>query len=360
MTRSLFTHGAKQLLRLCTALGLDDRGAVLRTYEDLSLTWGKRPLDQRPRWSGATDDCSPLEFSVLFGAPRPELRLLVEAQADPASASSYWSAGLQLNDRLRARYGAALAVFERIADLYSPADHQVFFSTFHGAVFRSGGPPAFKIYLNPAARGQANTTSICALTFSRLGFSPAWTRAQERLRPGDRIVLISVDLLPASPRLKLYVRPADSSVEDLERLGGLARGFRVGDAQLLCRHIAQVERGALGRAPFSTYYYVNPANDLPERVTTHMPAVPFCQTDDQAIQRTLALFETHGLPSGSYERCARALVADRAETSPPLHSWVSFQREGDAPRITVYWGATMFAERFGAVAVDQRTSPWPA
>jgi hypothetical protein len=102
-------HGAARLAALCRGCGLEDaQGEVLELFTLMIAPWGGRPIGPGAGpWgvSDVADDHTPYEFSVAYGAKSPELRILVEAQADEQTPSpaANWRAGLALSRRLCAR-----------------------------------------------------------------------------------------------------------------------------------------------------------------------------------------------------------------------------------------------------------------
>jgi len=89
--------GLAQLEALCEAVGADAPGeAIVAFFRDAAGMCGARSLTSAPRWSAISDDCTPFEFSVVLQEGPPAIRVLLEAQDDPAGPATYWQAGRRL------------------------------------------------------------------------------------------------------------------------------------------------------------------------------------------------------------------------------------------------------------------------
>ena len=72
-----------QARALCQAAGLSARAADADALlQEMCASWSQRDPAQRPRWSSLTDDCSPIEYSVVL-APRPVRTFLGTGAGDP-------------------------------------------------------------------------------------------------------------------------------------------------------------------------------------------------------------------------------------------------------------------------------------
>ncbi len=361
-SRTLFDHGAQQLRALCQVAGFaDDAVRIVALFRDVTASWGATPLDRPPRWSGIADDCSPMELSVAFGGRQPELRVLVEAHAEPASPAAYWAAGQRLTATLCARFGLDAGPLGRLQDLFAPAsgDAPVYFVVYHAAVFWPGAPPAFKIYLNPAARGLP-PADVCAEALGRLGLGAAWDAIAAVLRPPDQLAFFSLDLSPQlGARVKLYVRHRGTAAADLERVASCTAEYVPGDALALAQAICGAREPDLRRAVITTLYCVPESRDRPQRAGLQMPLYPYVQHDGAARERIVALLATHGLSSAPYRRCLAALATRPLHEEMGIHGWVSLQREQGAPRVTAYFQPRMYLARYGPLSLDPPRF-WPS
>jgi hypothetical protein len=341
---------------------------LLRGLRDRSLELSRW---QRPRWSGLSDDCSPYEWSFVVRNGQPDVRLLIEAQADPPSAASYWSAAMSLTEWLRDAMGAETSRLDTIRDLFAPSDPDVYFACWHGLEFPAHGPPRAKIYLNPAAQGIDRSGEVCAEACERLGFGPAWDLTYPCL---DRAPLshLSLDLTASSSaRLKIYLRVRDA--ETAEALYVLGARSQVGDATTMIKTLTG--DGQLRWPAYVVFHFTEPAQDRPVRSVLNIHVPSACGDDMVASERIRALLRQCDLDPGPYACAIEALATVQyvgdSPFRPPgrgrlagqrgLHSYVSFQRAADGPRLTVYLGLRAFAARFGWLAVEPvRTWPSPA
>jgi hypothetical protein len=359
---TLSEYGARQLRALCRAAGFaGDEAAILDLFHVLSASWGAVPLAAAPRWSGITDDCSPLELSVVFGGSRPELRVLVEAHAEPASPGAYWQAGRQLTAALRQRLGLNTEPLERIEDLFCPAseDAPVYFAMYHAVVCWPGAAPLVKVYLNPAARGLP-ASEICAEALRRLGLGGVWPAIAAVVRPQDQLVFLSLDLTPQlGARVKVYVRHRDATVDDLERTASVAAEYVPGDGGTLLRTLTDETEPIIHRPPLTTFYCAPDPADRPQRAALQVPLYPYVPNDAVASQRIRACLTAYGLESATYDRCVDALAPRSLHDEVGMHGWISLQRERGAPRVTVYFQPRMYLARYGPLSLDPPRC-WPS
>jgi|GEM_PF-6562275 len=349
-----------QARALCQAAGLPTRAReVDEVLREMCASWSHRGEEQRPRWSSLTDDCSPIEYSVVL-APRPvEVRFCVEAQADPHSPASYWEAAQHLNQQLEARFGARVERLRQLEDLFSPQHRALPMVMWHAVMFGAEGPPSFKIYLWAGARGVNQASASCARMLERLGCARAWERIQALLRPTDVIAFVGLDLLAdEDARVKVYVNhPAPLSVEEYERAASLSPGSIPGDAASFLRILRGDDTSAkdLQKLTFHanrqvmTSYRIVPgkAGDI-DSVALQFPYALCSPGGAPAPERTRALLRTHGLPTEDYDRCLSVF-------SPLANSYISFQRANGHPVVTPYFSSRLFAERFGLLTRDWDT-----
>ncbi len=170
--------------------------ALLNT---LTESWAQRSLLEPPRWSGLTEDCSPLEYSMVVSKDGPDLRVLVEAQADPACPRTYWQAGVRLTETLQREWGCRPEILEKILAHFIPSrpDHEVFGCMWHGAWVRRDGRPLFRLYLGAQA-SQTLPLAVCGAALNDVGAGPAWTEFARHLSPKHEILGMAFDL----PRLR--------------------------------------------------------------------------------------------------------------------------------------------------------------
>lgn len=357
-------HAGRQLDALCAATGLDAKRDEIRAlFREMARSWGDERLDETPLWSGISEDCSPAEFSVVFGGSRPELRFLVEAHAPDASPRSYWAAGEALTARLRGPLKLETARLDRVADLFLPTgpDEEVFFAAYHAVVFWPDKAPMAKIYLNPAAHGRAHASEVAREAFERLGVAQAWSQISPFLDARHvQVASISVDLSPGEGgRVKVYLQHRGVSLDHIEQVCALAVDYTPGDARRLFSAVAGPEGGdQVTRSVVTTHHLTEPFAPRPGRVALHVPAWPY-SPDEVTLQEGIrGLLASCGIAREPYDRCVAALAPKGLAGLEGLHSWVSLQRHDGHPRVTTYFCPMMFIGRFGRLSLDPERA-WP-
>ncbi len=244
--------------------------------------WGARPTTAPLLPSGISHGV-PWGLSLAIERGGIELRLFVEAQADPPSQRSYWDAAANVTE-LAAEHGADLGRLERMLEGMQPL------RLWHAVALTPR--PRWHAYLctpdNETARG----------ALARAGVAPPV------LRPQDRITMTSLDLTEAK-RVKAYVLMPDASLDDLAVHSPDARRF--GEAML------GEERPIWWLAAISS-----------TRTALHF-GVPRHLDEPTATQRIRELLRSFKLPTEAWERARGP------------HHFVSFQRRDNAPRVTLYF-----------------------
>jgi Tryptophan dimethylallyltransferase len=349
-------YGARQLCVLAEACEYDrhEIAAMLRALRVATESWGSRSVEEMPRWSAVTDDCSPFEFSLAIESGSTELRVLVEPQRDPASPESYWTAGLELARRLRSDFGAAIDRLELVSDLFRPGA-EAYFSTFYGIVFRSGERPLFKLYLNPKARGPQQARSTISSALARLGHPQAALRFESLMRPDDEYQFLCLDLVQhGDARTKIYIRHRRSTVDKwcahLEQTDPRAAA----DARVLCGAILE---GEPRRPPVSMYTLKAEADEI-SGCAAQLPTFYSSDTGATLHDRVIRLLTSYGLPTSLYVRSVEAFAGPSPSDQVGMHNYVSVQRPQGAPRVTVYLCPRVYLERLGPIGFDPQVT-WP-
>lgn len=338
-----------RLHALCEAVAFEP-AAAQAVFDALIDSWGDLPIGAAPRWrSDITDDHTPYELSLSFANGRAEPRFLVESQcespADLPTLDKAWEAGQATNQRLRGRYGACLERFERIVDLFAPSAVQTRFAMWHAAWLRPGAPPLFKLYLNPEAHGPAAAPQRVAAALQRLGFTHAWRFIAEQLqrRPSrDHIIYFSLDL-EATPeaRVKIYLAHPGARAQDVEPLLAAAPDYQPGDAERFCRALTGGS-GPYELRPLLTCFAFSSEHDCrPRNVTLHLPIRCYVRDDHVALERIATLL---GEREGAlYRRAVEAVAPRPLDAGAGLQTYVSFRRQNEQPKITVYLAVEAYA-----------------
>lgn len=357
---------AAQLRDICIAAGLpDQQEGVVGLFKSLCEVAGVRRLPARPRWSGVTDDCTPIELSVSFDAIGARVRFLIEAQDDPASPASYWASGERLSAYLAQMHDVVLAPMSAIKDLFSPTDPNALVAIWHAMEFRKNGPPLCKVYVNPAARGRDAARTLVAAALDRLGFGRATDRLLGLLRDSDVITHLAVDLVAAEhARVKVYARHFRAGTADFDRLAeeiGVDTGLDFAD---VCRVICPGV-DILSQRPVMTCYHLTAVDPTaPAGMTLYLPLYPYARTDRVASERIAALLSQAGLGSAAttYRRIADGLIAGRRGICEGLHTYVAHKRSVGSKRreqVTAYFNPSLYRPRFGRIALEPDRF-WPS
>src|SRR5690242_9894703 len=96
--RSLVDYGQEGLGALLDAAGVKDaQSPLVDAFELMTDPWGEQPVGEQPRFpSDASNDHTPYEYSVAFGAGAPEIRFMVEAHGEALDLGARQSAARAL------------------------------------------------------------------------------------------------------------------------------------------------------------------------------------------------------------------------------------------------------------------------
>ncbi len=362
-------RGSRQLGALCRAAGLARKEAeIIDLFRELTAPWSNEVIRTRPAWpSDVCDDHTPYEFSVVFGS-KPELRILIEAQADAPSIERYWAAGKSLSERIAAKYPISLERFQRIEDLFVPGPSSRF-AIWHAVSFWPDREPEFKLYLDAQARGKGRAAALLEEALSRLGLGNAWPHATAATRRGmelDELKYLSLDLAPsAQSRVKVYARHHAATLEDMERVMQAEGGLPPGEASAFIRNITDSEGPYFARPLFTCTALIATESSPLVRRTLYVPITAYADDDAVAAQRIQGYLESQQLPVARYTDSVNALGGALANAAPPsvgMHSYAALRREGGQPRVTVYLSPQAYTAKTANLAsepgagADQRGS----
>jgi hypothetical protein len=343
---SLSEFGERKLSLLCEGLGLShQRAGAIGIFRVLTRDWGHWPIGAGPVWQNdITDDSSPFEFSVAFGAGAPQLRILVESQQLPMGPGSTWSAGLALNERLELRPGVDLTRFDRVSDLFAPSmGTSPRFDLWHAAALNADGSAAFKLYLNPQVGGHAGATAIVCEALRRLSMNealeflmPRMTSARANLSP----LYVSLDLsLGQEARVKVYVAHEDATAADVNAaLEGCVDNVP-GDASHWLKGMLG-GAGPFGRRPMLICYAFSTGAARP-RATLHVPVRSYVRSDEEALGRACQFL---GARRGGELRSGLTRMTGRPlNENCGVLTYVSFRRSANDVAISAYIAPHVYA-----------------
>jgi DMATS type aromatic prenyltransferase len=342
---TFLARGQRKLIALCEALDMHtERNRFLEIFDVFSETWGSQS-GQAPSFdSDITDDHSPFEFSLALEGGHPELRMLVEAQGQPATTISNWEASWRLNERLKHSFGASLERARQIEDLFRPEGDTDQFALWHAVCLKRGAPPDFKIYLNPQAKGEGQADKIVREALVRLGFSHAWDWiAAHALRRGsdDRVIYFSLDLSQGPrARVKIYVAHYAATANELESVMAGAPEYEEGDALRFCTAMTGRSGPYRARPIITCMAFVAADDTRPFSVTFHLPIRCYAESDRSALERICTFLS----PADAvlYERAITAMAERRLEDGVGLQTYASFRRQGNRKRLTVYLSPELY------------------
>ncbi|HEV8551390.1 MAG TPA: tryptophan dimethylallyltransferase family protein [Polyangiaceae bacterium] len=337
----------ERLARLCraTELGPEASARAERVFRELIVPASRVTAaveePASPWLSEISDDNTPIEFSVTVSPEGSEVRVLFEPQGEEPNVQSHRLAALAMHEVLAREYGADLARFSRLVDLFVPSDMLGPFALWSAVVFSRGRAPAFKAYFNPHARGPAQAAALIQEGLERLGMPRAlatlWPTLARRGPHRDEFKYFALDL-NADPRarVKVYVRHHDPTAGDLELGATAAPGARPGEALEFARAMAGTSAELKSRGTFSCAAFVEGRGERPAAVTQYVPVCAYAANDAVVEERVSDYLTAHGFDSAPYRNVLHAFANRSLDAGAGMQSWVAFRRSEGVPRLTVY------------------------
>ncbi len=341
-------HLDLRLSRLLRSLGQDQNlPNSRRVARVLTSSWANELVPPSPSWaSDITDDHSPFEFSLALNGREAKVRILTEPQ-DPHQPSlrSCWRLANDLHETLAGEWGANLASYESVAQLFEPNPaSEAAFSVWHAAILGSRRDTQFKVYLNPAIHGSADAEEVVSQAMLRLGLADPWQALREHAlrRTGlDQVIYFSLDLTRSEDaRAKVYVAHRQASSADVAAALTGCSGF---DKASLDRWLECLMGGSgpyYGRPPISCFALGRNSREL-YTTTLHLPVRCYA-ADDFEIARQVCKFL--GFPQRVAYMRALTHVAERPlESGPGLQTYVSLRPSPSRQAVTVYLAPQIYA-----------------
>ncbi|MER6912757.1 tryptophan dimethylallyltransferase family protein [Streptomyces sp. NPDC000594] len=331
-----------RIRRAREALGLtgESHESTLELITEISAPWGDLPVGTPPRrgcWVSV--DGMPFEPSVAWTDGEPAVRLSFESPGDGTIASRMRD-GLRTTRLLAGHPGVSIDRFLEIAPLFTPDDPQGYFVIAHAVAWRPGGPPAYKVFLNPAVGGREHSAARAAEAFKRLGLERPWSALADHLggefTPAHEPVCVALDLVgDEALRAQLYVAHSGVSAAEIDAKAAVARDHVPG---LFTRALEGINgphtAPAWGRKPAVTTFTLDPRHDLPS-AATYVPMIPVHDHDEAARDRVAAFLRAEQPDvAGPYAALLDAL-ADEPLSRSVTQNFVSY-RGGDSRRFSVY------------------------
>lgn len=329
-----------QLASLARAAGLDASFPTMKAVLSRLLGSAATQIRGTPAYlSDVVDDHTPYEMSIALGSMTSEVRLLVETVDDDHSLAGRWRAARSAGTWLQTEHGVDLRRLDQIADLFEPQSSDSLLALWHAIVFRANARPDAKVYLDLRARGRALAPAVLEEALARLDLASAYPRVmREGCRRGvelDELVYFSLDLTAhASARVKVYFRHHQATASDVERVIGRLGGVAPGEVRGFCKTILGHEGPYAPRPLVSCWSFSNGAE--PSGATLYAPIAYYARDDQEAQTRIRRLLSDTAIGVDRYDRCIAGFARRPLSEGVGIHSYVSFKRDADAPKITCY------------------------
>jgi hypothetical protein len=340
---SLVDYAAGRLEALCAAARFSDEAErIVGAFRDLVTPWAEAPIGRRLGWvSDISDDNTPIEFSVAMAGERAEVRVLFEPQASEPTLAAYRREGLAFHERLERQYGADLARFRAVEDLFLPADMEGAFAVWSSAVFARNAAPAFKTYFNPQATGRQNARHLTETALQRLAMAGALASLDGTvIRRGelDELKYFALDL-DGGPfsRVKIYVRHHQATAEDLELAASSATNHVPGEVAAFVRAMRGSDESLAVRAPFSCAAFVADGERLrPASTTIYVPVCAYARDDGAVLARIRRYLIDRGIDPTRYVALVEGFANRPLDAGVGMQAWFALRTHGGQTRFTVY------------------------
>jgi hypothetical protein len=302
---------------------------------DLLSPWAGRAIGARPTGvSDISDEHFPIEFSLALEDGVPEVRVLFEAQADVFRQRDLWQAGWDVCTKLEQSYDVSLQRLRQVADLFEPSSPSCKYAMWHGVSFSPAGPPKFKVYLNPLAKGPDRGPLAIRESLSRLGFAPALQDVFTVCDHDCEFRFFSLDLSDSpDARVKVYRAHHDATREQIESWLRVVPGYSCALVDQFWASMARTD-GRFSGLPVSTYLSLNSRSPRPSSATIHFPVRNYAETD-LAVYRRIRSFLKHD-ELVHYERAMASFTNRPLEAGIGIHSYVSLRLHSGPRHFTVY------------------------
>ncbi|EFQ26056.1 beta-eliminating lyase [Colletotrichum graminicola] len=313
---------------------------------DISMQgWGKLTvLDFPSGWR--PDVClnlCPIEYSVAIerNTGKPQLRFLVEAQADAATLEAHQKSALQLTADIQSHYPQTVSLgrLNAVKDLFFPPASQVegIFAAWHSFVAGHDQRPEWKIYLNPNARGKLQAAAVVREAFERLGMPQAWILLEKVLLRGGRLTFLALDLCPGpQARVKAYVQYDNVGAAELAEAAALVAPDTASASEIrrFCSTLSGGSEGPYkGKAPMTCFGFTasDHGNGITAESAVYFPVHDYAN-DDAEVRLRLEkyLSDTGSGESGiqtlrAYQGATEAAANRPLQDGRGIHAWVGLK-----------------------------------
>jgi DMATS type aromatic prenyltransferase len=306
----------------------------------LATGWSSLKISTEPLWpSDITDDHTPFELSLAFHARGETARILTEPQdAKRPSALASWQLAEDIHEQLASEWGADLTPLARVADLFAPtASTQARFAIWHSAVLNDPAKPDFKVYLNPALGGAAQSPDVTTQAMERLSLGESWrllSKSARRRGSADVPLYLSLDLSGASEsRVKVYVAHHAATADEVAAALRACPGYAEERVSAWVKHLMGGPGPYHERPPLTCFAFCRGALE-PHSATLHLPVRCYHDDDFEIARRVCSL-----LSFSQRVRYLRALTgaSDRPlDAARGLQTYVSLRNSPGRQGVTLY------------------------
>ncbi|MEV8476130.1 tryptophan dimethylallyltransferase family protein [Streptomyces sp. NPDC051173] len=330
------------------SLGVDagSRESLLAFLRELTDPWGELPVGTPPKdacWVSV--DGMPIETSIAWAGRKAGVRLSLESPRGPAKRRM--EDGMELTRRLAGRLGVSVDPYLRVEDLFTADDPQGFFTIAHAVAWVPGGPPAYKIFLNPAVNGREESAARTEEALIRLGLERPWRALTEHLGgsygPEHEPVALAMDLVPGEElRTQVYIAHSGVSADGIDAKAAADPGHTPGSFARALRAVnGPDDAPEWKRKPPVTTFTLQPGRATPV-ATLYIPMIPVHDNDAAARERVAAFLRSEGVDASGYESVLGALAEGPLEHSR-TQNFISY-RGGETPRFSVYLAPGVYRE----------------
>lgn len=335
-----YAHIAADKIRRAGAVtGTSEREQRSRAalVHELCGDWGRLPAGRPPeRACWVAVDGMPFEVSLAWAGGRGEVRLSLESPSHPGTPSARQEAGRDFTRRLAGRPGVSVERFLAVEDLFTDPDPQGFFSLCHAVAWRPGGPPLFKMYLNPAVAGREQAVARTREAMIRLGMERPWRALARHLGGVDGVAhepaALALDLTGREEaRCKVYLAHSGVTADDIDAQSALAHDHVPGSFARALERVTG-RRSSWAKPPVTCWDFSS-ARDTPG-ATLYVPLIPGHADDAAARDHVTAFMREENVDPEPYTTALHALT-DGPPTRTVTQNFLSY-RGGPTPRFALY------------------------
>ncbi len=285
-------------------------------------------------------DGSPFELSLSWRDGTAQVRISIEALADPPEPTANQEFAWDLLRGLAGRPGTHVEHVLALEDLFRSSSPREHYWMGHGIAWPPGADPMFKVYLDPHVDGPERAPAVVEEAMERLGMREGWHATLAHIDghggPG-RIGAFSLDLEnPARARTKVYLQYPDLDGEAIDRQAEAAPSHVPGTFATALREILGRVGPPFAKPPVTCFAF-RKGEDLPVAATLYVPMVQPLAHDAEARDRAAAFMRSVGADPGPYTSFLDSL-ADRPLSETRNQNFIAYEpaRPGKGPRFSVY------------------------